>query len=630
MSRHESGLEKLSLTELERLQAELLLAIVRGHGIAAAMAVIGKSLTSLADLSARSGEGHGIVVTAADRVSRRWASARALALRAVKEDPWRALPVTSMPVELAVRRKWQPAVKAWASEMVLIRVERDMFARGAMRSCHRCKIFQSARYGWLGAGVNHVAKHYAGDPDSTALLERDVKLQQAAKGHAARFNACGVPKPVDFVECAMISLDARAITFAVEPLLEGNFTKYSSNSGFVTDEVLRNTPHAFSHWTFETSGGEELVVDVQGVGDLLTDPQIHTRDGQGFAGGNMGLRGMALFFANHRCNAICRQLRCRPFARLPETAADATIPLSSGDDSIPASPSPGRRRDEWGGEAMRQHPRSAGGGGVNLPSPSTALIVTPAAARSTDTRISVPEHAAIHFSLALLHARAVRGGDETIGPGSRASPSLGLFHLGESAALGHMPALLACACLHSGVKPRKGVLAALGDSLQTPLAVNRQAALRFMLQAAEGQVSSAMCAVAFAYRHGLGAPASAALAVKWYRRAIGVRGECDEMQEEYEAEGARLEGGDASEHSVLCSLAELYETGGSDLLPDVPTARNFEYLARSRLRREHDEMEAEDEEEDHAADSGDGDLCSSSSDAVHSPCIAGNRDGELV
>ena len=38
---------------------------------------------------------------------------------------------------------------------------------------------------------------------------------------------------------------------------------------------------AFSHFTFERSGHELIVVDIQGVGDLWTDPQIHTSDGDG-------------------------------------------------------------------------------------------------------------------------------------------------------------------------------------------------------------------------------------------------------------------------------------------------------------------------------------------------------------
>ena len=58
--------------------------------------------------------------------------------------------------------------------------------------------------------------------------------------------------------------------------------KYNSNSGFVDNKSCRQTPQAFSHFTFERSGHELIVVDIQGVGDLYTDPQIHTSDGELF------------------------------------------------------------------------------------------------------------------------------------------------------------------------------------------------------------------------------------------------------------------------------------------------------------------------------------------------------------
>lgn len=45
---------------------------------------------------------------------------------------------------------------------------------------------------------------------------------------------------------------------------------------------------AFSHFTFERSGHQLIVVDIQGVGDLYTDPQIHTEKGTDFGDGNLG------------------------------------------------------------------------------------------------------------------------------------------------------------------------------------------------------------------------------------------------------------------------------------------------------------------------------------------------------
>ena len=56
----------------------------------------------------------------------------------------------------------------------------------------------------------------------------------------------------------------------------------------------RQTPQAFSHFTFECSGHELIVVDIQGCGDLYTDPQIHTLQGTEYGDGNLGVKVICL------------------------------------------------------------------------------------------------------------------------------------------------------------------------------------------------------------------------------------------------------------------------------------------------------------------------------------------------
>ena len=51
--------------------------------------------------------------------------------------------------------------------------------------------------------------------------------------------------------------------FHLEHYIEGNYIKYNSNAGFVEDMHVRYTPHAFSHFSFECSNHELIIVDIQ-------------------------------------------------------------------------------------------------------------------------------------------------------------------------------------------------------------------------------------------------------------------------------------------------------------------------------------------------------------------------------
>ncbi|KAF1786499.1 Protein kinase-like domain [Phytophthora cactorum] len=52
-----------------------------------------------------------------------------------------------------------------------------------------------------------------------------------------------------------------------------------------------------------------MIVDIQGVADSYTDPQIHSADGRGFGVGNLGTFGMEKFLESHRCNEYQRTVK---------------------------------------------------------------------------------------------------------------------------------------------------------------------------------------------------------------------------------------------------------------------------------------------------------------------------------
>uniref|UniRef100_A0A0X3Q1X7 Eukaryotic elongation factor 2 kinase n=1 Tax=Schistocephalus solidus TaxID=70667 RepID=A0A0X3Q1X7_SCHSO len=271
--------------------------------------------------------------------ARLWRSAlHKIRSRDVVFDPWRDFDLEGTPTLPALRHRYSAIKKKWIKDDILVKIEQSPFDRGAMRECFRLK--KAPINGDWDAASNYVAKRYISDVSSSVYLD-DVRLQMEAKLWAEAFNRQNPPKKVDVFQMAVIEiLDETRIVpkhlsetcrsepvtttnasvlnkpeprfYHIERYMDGDYRKYNSNVGFV-DEKLRNTPQAFSHFTFERSGHRLLVVDIQGVGDLYTDPQIHTADGIGYNDGNLGLRGMALFFHTHRCNPLCAWLGLTPF-----------------------------------------------------------------------------------------------------------------------------------------------------------------------------------------------------------------------------------------------------------------------------------------------------------------------------
>ncbi|GBG25124.1 Eukaryotic elongation factor 2 kinase [Hondaea fermentalgiana] len=184
---------------------------------------------------------------------------------------------------------------------------------------------------WQRTTVNFMAKRYmAAKDDTRKVYEEDVIMQEVCKLLSDQFNAHdpAPPKRIDMLHVGLIRLiDRPGQPFlGYECFLQGRYHKWNTNAGWADTMTVRHTPHAFSFASFRETQGAVMVVDVQGINDLYTDPQVHTRDGVGFGEGNLGARGMALFLRQFRfdLNPVVQYMEYTPFALMEDEQGEAS------------------------------------------------------------------------------------------------------------------------------------------------------------------------------------------------------------------------------------------------------------------------------------------------------------------
>jgi hypothetical protein len=147
---------------------------------------------------------------------------------------------------------------------------------------------------------------------------------------------------IQFVPTCVATLTERHGLFGVlEPFLEGSYQEFNNSLGWADKRY--KIAQAFSHWSFNVSDNQSLVIDLQGVGEFIcklpcivilisktyqclqtkvgrertflilslfagniyTNPEIHMAGSRSERTGILGEHGFRAFIDNHVCSDIC-------------------------------------------------------------------------------------------------------------------------------------------------------------------------------------------------------------------------------------------------------------------------------------------------------------------------------------
>lgn len=220
---------------------------------------------------------------------------------------------------------------------------------GAHKNVYKCSYTKGPRKGEhcvskvFKSGHNYADSSFAEDLAAVKKAARIIKAFNAteATGKAETWVYLNQPEVYTDVEP---DCHGRKMYSLVEPLIEGEYMKFNSNTGHADGHDLMQ---ALSHFSYHHTDGKFLLCDLQGgkhfvPGDgygyffLLTDPAICSEHSGTFGPADFGQDGIDNFFGWHKCNGFCnRSWRLPPgaarrFKAVPGTTLGRPAPAVAG------------------------------------------------------------------------------------------------------------------------------------------------------------------------------------------------------------------------------------------------------------------------------------------------------------
>ena len=206
-----------------------------------------------------------------------------------------------------------------------MRLEHKHFGFGGFRLAHKALELESDK------GIRTwVVICYKEDAQEAILNDLQLTLETHTRKQVQMHVVARYKAPAKFGQCFSYdtvyfsTLDSRPVT--VEKYIGGNFTKYINHDGTVSSSLIAlgemqqeqvEKAETLAHFIYEAWGKKFMLLDLQGTGYNLYDPEIATTtledDGEVyFCAGNLGSSAIDAFKDGHQCNKYCAMLELRP------------------------------------------------------------------------------------------------------------------------------------------------------------------------------------------------------------------------------------------------------------------------------------------------------------------------------
>ena len=208
-----------------------------------------------------------------------------------------------------------------------VEVEETKFDSGAFRDAFRARCVDKSPY----LSGEWVIKKYRDEAITTIKEQlkmsiedhtrKQVQMHADARNLTARF-VTKVPSEFgeEFTYGKVFYSELDNCPVTVEEYVPGVFTKYINNDGDIVESCDEDSSEIFQkaeclvHFTYSFSENKLMVLDIQGSGFKLYDPEIVTTDlmekGEVyFCAGNLSTISITNFAEKHVCNKFCKMIK---------------------------------------------------------------------------------------------------------------------------------------------------------------------------------------------------------------------------------------------------------------------------------------------------------------------------------